>query len=137
MRIFSTVFPGVDVKLTVRTFLDLLADSSYIFFLSDFNRLCCYLEVIKTVLAMASTSSLNMNECSKKDPPLSKAEQWWQHCCDSPVVHGEDHGKAGCPPTAHADPWWSRAPSAALGEPHTRVGACPMEAVVLWEAWLE
>jgi len=37
----------------------------------------------------------------------------------SPAACDEDHGEAGCPPTAHGGPRWSRSPPAARGRDPT------------------
>ena len=43
---------------------------------------------------------------------------------DSAAAHGEDHGKAGCLPTAHGGPRWSRYPPADFGGPQVRADWC-------------
>lgn len=52
---------------------------------------------------------------------------------DSSASHGEDHGEAGRPLTAHGDPWWTSYPPAVSEGPHTSTGECLKEAVTPWE----
>lgn len=52
---------------------------------------------------------------------------------DSPAALGEDCDEAGCSPSAHVVPWWSRYSLAVCGGPHTREDGCVLkEIVTLW-----
>lgn len=57
--------------------------------------------------------------------PVQKGRRCSRHRSrEFPEAHGEDHGEAPFPSTAHAGSWWSADPPAAHKGAYTRAGGC-------------